>query len=97
MKTKKKVRKPSRYDIRIGTALGYNCRIVADGHATEWLESNGRRAVRAVRRRTKGLGAEATGEVVMSWRTPGGKLRTKTLHQCHTDTRGRLSPRGEEV
>lgn len=83
--------------MKSGTALGYFCRIEKDFMPTEWLESNGRRAVRGVRRRTKALGPNATGEVVMSWRTPQGKIRTKTLHQCHTDARGRLSPRGEEV
>lgn len=83
--------------MKSGTALSYNCVVRHGDRTTDWLESNGRQAVRAVRRLTKQFGPNVTGEVVMSWKTPKGKLRTKTLHQCHTDAKGRLSPRGEEV
>jgi hypothetical protein len=78
-------------------AWRYEC-VVRNMDRVEMFDrSSGRAATREVRRVTKSFGPNAHGSVVLVYETRRGATKRKTIHQCSTDERGRLSARGEEV
>jgi hypothetical protein len=81
------------------TAWKYECEVTrADSTSVARFDrTNGRKAVRETRRLTKSYGPNYHASVVLVVTSTRGATKRKTIHQCHTDARGRLSPRGEEV
>jgi hypothetical protein len=79
--------------------ISYEIRLWRSDGALSFFGSrtNGRLAVREIRRRTKAAGPNKSGECAILWTTARGLGKRKLLHQCSTDASGKLSPRGEEL